>query len=110
MAPNWIVRHGAMRFLGEFDAEGGDYSRGADVIVRTERGLELGQVLCEATPQTIQSLTEPTRGRLIRLLTEQDRIERERIRAAEGDELEVCCRFVEQRRLQMELVLSLIHI
>jgi cell fate regulator YaaT (PSP1 superfamily) len=104
MAANWIVRHGAMRFLGEFDAEGRDYSRGAEVVVRTERGLELGQVLCEATPQTVQSLTEPTRGRLVRVLTEQDRAERERIRAAEGGELESCVRFVEQRKLQMELV------
>ena len=43
MAANWIVRHGAMRFLGEFDPEGRDYMRGAEVVVRTERGLELGQ-------------------------------------------------------------------
>ncbi len=42
MAANWIVRHGAMRFLGEFDPEGRDYVRGAEVVVRTERGLELG--------------------------------------------------------------------
>jgi cell fate regulator YaaT (PSP1 superfamily) len=104
MAANWIVRHGAMRFLGEFDAEGRDYERGAEVVVRTERGLELGQVLCEATPLTVQSLTEPTRGRLVRVLTEQDRAERDRIRAAESGELEACTRFVEQRRLQMELV------
>ena len=50
MAANWIVRHGAMRFLGEFDPEGRDYTRGAEVVVRTERGLEHGQLLCEATP------------------------------------------------------------
>jgi cell fate regulator YaaT (PSP1 superfamily) len=104
MAANWIVRHGAMRFLGEFDPEGREYTRGAEVVVRTERGLELGQVLCEATPQTVQSLTEPTRGRLVRVLTEQDQAERERIRAAEGAELEACGRFIEQRKLQMELV------
>ena len=27
MAVNWIVRHGAMRFLGEFDTEGRLYAR-----------------------------------------------------------------------------------
>ena len=56
MAANWIVRHGAMRFLGEFDADGRDYQRGADVVVRTDRGLELGHVLCEASPRAVQML------------------------------------------------------
>ncbi len=104
MAANWIVRHGAMRFLGEFDADGRDYQRGAEVVVRTERGLELGQVLCEAAPRAVQLLTEPTRGRLVRVLTEQDRAERQRLLDAEAGELETCGRFVAQRRLQMELV------
>src|SRR6266853_543880 len=104
MAANWIVRHGAMRFLGEFDAEGSDYTRGAEVVVRTERGLELGQVLCEATPRTVQMLTEPTHGRLVRVLSDQDRAERDRLAEAEGRELETCGRFVAERRLQMELV------
>ncbi len=104
MAANWIVRHGAMRFLGEFDAEGRDYPRSAEVVVRTERGLELGQTLCEATPRVVQMLADPTRGRIVRVLTDQDRAERERLREAEGRELESCGRFVAQRKLQMELV------
>src|SRR5262249_12997753 len=100
----WIVRHGAMRFLGEFDPAASTYKRGDEVVVRTDRGQELGQVLCEATPQTLQMLSEPTRGRILRTLTEQDRAERDRLVRAEADELEACARFVAQRRLQMELV------
>jgi cell fate regulator YaaT (PSP1 superfamily) len=100
----WIVRHGAMRFLGEFDPGTSVYQRGDEVIVRTERGQELGQVLCEATPRAMQFLSEPTHGRIVRTLTEQDRQERERIQRAEADELDTCTRFVAQRRLQMELV------
>ena len=53
MAAHWIVRHGAMRFLGEFDPEAGVYARGDEVVVRTERGLELGQVLCPADPRAL---------------------------------------------------------
>src|SRR5438067_2415820 len=102
VAANWIVRHGAMRFLGEFDTEGRAYARGQEVVLRTERGLELGQVLCEASPQAVQTLSEPTRGRLVRVLTDEDRAERERLREAEAAELEACGRFVAQRRLQME--------
>ena len=72
--------------------------------MRTERGQELGQLLCEATPRTVQMLIEPTRGRILRTLTDQDRSERQRVRESEATELDTCCRFVAERRLQMELV------
>ena len=104
MTTAWIVRHGVMRFLGEFDPESGDYARGQDVVVRTERGLELGQLLCPSTPQAVKLIVEPTRGRIVRVLTEHDREERERMREIERGELETCIRFVKERRLQMELV------
>ncbi len=104
MASPWIVRHGAMRFLGEFDPEGGDYARSQEVVVRTDRGLEVGTVLCPATPRAIALLSEPTRGRIVRRLTDADRAERERLREREVVEMETCGRFVTQRKLQMELV------
>ncbi len=104
MASSWIVRHGAMRFLGEFDPEAGTYARGQDVVVRTERGLELGQVLCLATPRAVELIAEPTHGRIVRVLGERDRAERDRLCELEQHELETCGRFVQQRRLQMELV------
>ena len=104
MASSWIVRHGAMRFLGEFDPESGAYARGQEVVVRTDRGLEVGQVLCPATPRAVEMIGEPTRGRIVRALAEQDRAERERLREIEERELETCIRFVQQRNLQMELV------
>jgi cell fate regulator YaaT (PSP1 superfamily) len=104
MASPWIVRHGAMRFLGEFDPEGGEYARGQDVIVRTERGLEVGAVVCPASPQAVQLLGEPTSGRIVRSMTEHDRAERDRLKQLEAVELDTCSRFVVQRRLQMELV------
>ncbi len=104
MESAWIVRHGAMRFLGEFDPDGATYPRGAEVVVRTDRGLELGELLCPSTPRALELLSEPTRGRIVRTLTDKDRAERDRVREAEQRELETCVRFVAQRRLQMELV------
>jgi cell fate regulator YaaT (PSP1 superfamily) len=104
MASPWIVRHGAMRFLGEFDPEGGSYARGNEVVVRTDRGLEIGEVLCPATPRAVELISEPTRGRILRTLTDRDRDERQRLDELERRELEACSGFVAQRRLQMELV------
>ena len=105
MAVKYIVRHGTMRFLGEFEPGAGEtYARSDDVVVRSERGLEVGQVLCPASPRALELLGEPTRGRILRRLTEEDRAALDRLRAAEAEELAGCQRFVAQRRLQMELV------
>src|SRR4051812_26369509 len=104
MSDHWIVRHGAMRFLGVFDPEQAEYARSDDVVVRTERGHELGVVLCPATPGAVELLSEPTKGRIVRRLSDRDRQERQRIKEQEQSELETCERFVASRRLQMELV------
>jgi cell fate regulator YaaT (PSP1 superfamily) len=104
LSASWIVRHGAMRFLGEFDPEGASYARGDEVVLRTDRGLEVGVVLCPASERASGLLAEPTRGRIVRKVTERDRAERARLRQQEQRELEACERFVAQRKLQMELV------
>jgi cell fate regulator YaaT (PSP1 superfamily) len=102
--PRFIVRHGSMRFLGAFDAAGVSCQRGDPVVVRTERGLEVGEVLCDASPRAVSLIAEPTGGRVVRLLGIDDRQQAERLRQAEGDEFGTCQKFVTQRKLQMELV------
>jgi cell fate regulator YaaT (PSP1 superfamily) len=105
MTASYITRHGAMRLLGEFTAaEGAAYARGDAVVVRTERGHELGEVLLEASPRAVQLLTDPSGGQIVRRLTEQDEAEVDRIRRTEVQEFEVCQRFIAARRLQMALV------
>src|SRR5438128_1358468 len=83
MANHWIVRHGVMRFLGTFDPGSDTYARGDEVMVRSERGQELGQVLCPATPEAVGQLSEPTRGRILRRMSDQDRSERQRLKELE---------------------------
>ena len=104
MSTNWIVRHGATRFLGEFEPEGEVYERGDEVVVRTERGHELGAVLCPASAQAVALLDEPTSGKIARRMTEADRQQRALLEKREADALEVCIGFIEQRRLQMDLI------
>src|SRR5262245_55383665 len=68
-----IVRHGAMRFLGTFaPGEGDTYRRGDRAIVRTDRGQEIGEVLCDAEPRAVELLSEPTNGILLRHMTTDD--------------------------------------
>ncbi|MBI3410386.1 MAG: signal peptidase [Planctomycetes bacterium] len=101
----YIVRHGIMRFLGEFDpAPAATHARGQAVVARTERGLEQGEVLCEANPSLVGMLTEPTRGQIHRVLSEEDRIEARRLQEHEEVEFHRCNDFIRERKLQMELV------
>ena len=56
--PKYVVRHGVMRQLGVFSTRGGDvYARNQQVIARTHRGLEVGEVLCEATEHALAYLS-----------------------------------------------------
>lgn len=105
MGVKYIVRHGTMRFLGEFEGnEGPPYGRWADVIVRTERGQEAGQVLCEANPRAVELLSEPTKGQIIRPMTDADRQQVEQHEEKEKVEFASCARCIAARQLQMELV------
>jgi cell fate regulator YaaT (PSP1 superfamily) len=105
MAGKYLTRHGAMRFLGEFTAaEDAAYARGDRVVVRTERGLELGEILCEASERAVKLIAEPTGGQLVRRMSEQDHAEAARLHEAEAREFDACNRFIAARKLQMELV------
>jgi cell fate regulator YaaT (PSP1 superfamily) len=101
----FIVRHGSMRFLGEFTAAAGSgFARGQDVVVRSDRGHELGRVLCEATPRAVQLIAEATHGHIVRRVTPDDHPAINKLRQRECDAFEACQRFIAQRKLQMDLV------
>ncbi|GIW81320.1 MAG: signal peptidase [Gemmatales bacterium] len=105
MSNQYIVRHGAMRFLGEFEAPTEQtYRHGNRVIVRSERGHEVGEVLCPATERAKEFLVKPTEGRILRPLNRADMNNLARIEEAEKREYEACERFIQQRNLPMHLV------
>lgn len=105
MATSLIARHGAMRFLGTFEAdETKRYRRGDRVLLKTDRGVEVGDVLCESDPKAVQLLTDPTSGRILRHMTDEDRQILSRVKESETKELETCQQLSEHQHLQMELV------
>ncbi len=103
--PKYVVRFGSMRTLGVLSSRGGDrYVRGNEVVARTNRGLEVGEVLCEATPQALGAIKDPTHGQVLRLLTADDVNEYSHIQSQEPDEFAICKRVVKELGLDMELV------
>ena len=105
MGTKHVVRYGAMRVLGHFESGNGNaISRGSRVVVRTERGLEVGDVLCPASERTPEFLTDSQGGQILRPLSTDDEREQDRIRAGEKSEFDFACRMVTERSLQMVLV------
>jgi cell fate regulator YaaT (PSP1 superfamily) len=101
----YIVRHGAVRFLGEFTALNNQrYLRGTDVVVRSDRGQEIGQVLCASSPQAVAMLSEPTKGQILRPMTVEDKQRAQSIHDRQQHEFDTACRFIGDRKLQMALV------
>ena len=49
-----------------------EYRRGMEVVVRTERGVEIGQVLCEATDDALSHLDQPPTGQVVRQVMDED--------------------------------------
>jgi cell fate regulator YaaT (PSP1 superfamily) len=100
-----VVRYGAMRFLGVFSpASGGVYRRGMTVITRTDRGLEVGEVLCEAGDGVLRAMKDPGAGQILREMTPEDRNELGRLRQQARHELDVCQEHIERLGLKMQLV------
>lgn len=101
----YVVRCGVMRSLGVFSSrEGEHYPRGARVVVRSDRGLEAGEVLCEATEEAVAHLQDPKRGQLLRKMSADDERDLERMHGQERNEFEVCERVIAEMGLDMRLI------
>lgn len=101
----YVVRYGAMRNLGEFvGAEDATFLRGTGVVLRTDRGVEFGEVLCEATERTHSYLKDPIQGRLLRLTGDDDCESLRQLEETTRQEFDTCRRFIAERGMPMNLV------
>ncbi len=98
---NHLVRVGALAQVGRFRSdEALRYPRGARVIVRTSRGLEMGEVLAE-DDETTPSKTD---GPLLRRMTVSDELLAVRLEKNRHAAYESCVRLLEERGLVAALL------
>jgi cell fate regulator YaaT (PSP1 superfamily) len=101
----YIVRYGVMHFLGLFTLPAGlAVRRNHRVIARTDRGLESGEVLCEASPEAVAKLVDPPSGQILRLMTPEDINEQSRIVKHTAEEMKICQGYIDKLELKMQLV------
>lgn len=105
MTQSYVVRYGQMRFLGEFEGLPDRlHPRGEQVIVHTDRGTELGEVLCASTDRAAMFLENPIRGPIVRVATAEDRAAGDRLTRLQQEGFAACREFIGRRKLQMDLV------
>lgn len=105
MPQAFVVRYGQMRCLGEFQGlEGQDHPRGQKVVVRSDRGTELGEILCPATERTALFLENPVRGEILRIASPEDLEAEAHLVQRQKEGFAACREFIARRRLQMDLV------
>jgi cell fate regulator YaaT (PSP1 superfamily) len=105
MSNRYVVRYGVMRSLGVFTTGRGDtYGRGDRVIARTDRGLESGEILCEATDALVEKMTDPRRGQVLRAMSADDERDAQRLSEQQAREFELCRERITALTLPMELV------
>ncbi len=103
----YVVRYGTMRLLGDFEAKRGiSFSRSDEVIVRSERGIEWGIVLCAATEKTGTYLgaTKTTGGRILRPVSDEDRRSRQEMSERERRFFDQAAAMIRDRSMQMQLI------
>jgi cell fate regulator YaaT (PSP1 superfamily) len=105
MAQAYVVRYGRMRFLGEYKGLADhDHARGQQVVVRSDRGTELGEILCPVTEQTARFMPNPAQGEILRLTTPADQDQETRLAEDHKPVFSTCQELIAKRRLQMNLV------
>jgi cell fate regulator YaaT (PSP1 superfamily) len=104
--PKYVVRFGVMRSLGVMTSRSKEcrFGRGTRVVARTRRGLETGEVLCEARDEVVNQLDSSLQGDILREMGSDDDNELAHMKAQEPREFEICQEYVRKLGLEMELV------
>jgi len=94
-----------MRSLGVMNARNDTaYRRGMEVVVRSDRGLEIGQVLCEASDDALSHLDQPPTGQIVRQVMDEDLAAIDGIDGARKSKLAACQKHIDALGLEMKLV------
>ena len=111
MTESYVVRYGRMRSLGEFrDLAALPHARGDHVVIRSDRGTELGEVLCPVSERTTVYMGNSPGGEILRRATPEDREREAGIDRDRPPAFATCQELIARRRLQMNLVdVELIH-
>jgi cell fate regulator YaaT (PSP1 superfamily) len=107
MDHTYLIRYGLMAHVGRFAADCEAYERGQTVVVRSPRGLELGEVLLKADRAAEEPGSTPPRDsepRVLRAAGVTDRDRARQLARERSSRLEVCERVFQDGLWPLQLV------
>jgi cell fate regulator YaaT (PSP1 superfamily) len=94
-----------MRSIGVMTSRNDEqYRRSNEVIVRSDRGVEVGQVLCDATDDALSHLDQPPTGSIVRLVSTDDAQNIDSIDSDRFNKIKICKKHIEALSLDMKLI------
>lgn len=102
----YVARFGVTRIVGEFSLKYPQWiPRNASVILRTDRGMEWGTILCPATDRTRSYLGQQQEsGRIVRIATPEDEAERDAVMQQERQQFQIGQQLIRERNMPMSLI------
>lgn len=101
----YLVRHGVNRFLGEYEpVDNAQYRRSQQVIIQSQRGTETGIILCEADERCRQFLIDPSSGKILRTMTQEDQQKCLECIQLQKKEFSVGMEMIQQLHMPIDLV------
>jgi len=97
-----LVRYSLLGQVGRFvSADSTRYARNSRVIVRSVRGLEIGEVLAEPAPTDI---VEDSQGQILRRMTIEDELLEARLEKHRHEAFEACSAILNEHQVPAALV------
>ena len=102
--PTMIVRYGVMGLLGRFVHSPDSWRSGQRVVIKSDRGMEIGTVLCDWVSGGSPGVSPQIRGEIVRLVAHADEVEERHLHESEQRELDFCEERIRTQNLPMKLV------
>src|SRR5262249_44817659 len=103
MTNTYLIRYGSMGRVGKFTADGPGYERGQTVVIRSERGTELGEVPIALS--SAPTAAPPAASARVLRAAGSDDLERARLaEALRADRFAACQRVFQDGVWPLELV------
>ena len=105
--PTLVIRYGQMGLLGRFAYTLGRWRRGQRAVVRSDRGIEIGTIVCRWLDRDDAhggTGDLQFRGEVLRLVTHADEIDERHLEQDAEREFDFCRQKIAERKLPMKLV------
>ena len=99
MELSYLIRYGLWHQVGRFASDSPDLERGQTVVVRSHRGIELGEVLIkvEVTPENASPPSPAETARVLRAATRDDLDRARRLELERPRRFDLCQRIIRDR-------------